>query len=139
MPFSNYLQNKILAAVLNDAAYAAGATVYVGLSTTTPDETSGATNFTEPSGNAYARVAVAANTTNWPAPTDSTSGATVSNATAITFPQATGSWGTVTYAGLFDAATGGNLLAYGALTTPQTISSGGQLSFQAGELPLSLN
>ena len=137
MPLTNYTQAKILGLLLQDVSYGPLADVYVALSTTTPAEAG--TGFTEPSGNAYARVTVAANTTNFPAPTEGASGSTISNGTAITFPQATGSWGTVTYVGLYDAATAGNLLAYGALTTSQTISSGGQLSFAIGEMALTLN
>lgn len=53
--------------------------------------------------------------------------ANIANSAAITFPQATASWGTVEYFGLFDAATGGNFLIgdyLGAFTwQPCTISS----------------
>ena len=43
---------------------------------------------------------------------------------AITFPAPTASWGVVTGTGIFDAATGGNMLFYGALTISKTINNG---------------
>lgn len=41
-----------------------------------------------------------------------TAPSTISNGSTVTFPQATGSWGTVIAFGLYDAATVGNLLAW---------------------------
>jgi hypothetical protein len=60
------------------------------------------------------------------------------NNIAITFPTATGSWGTVTYFGIYDASTAGNLVGYGALTSSQTISSGAP-SFAVGALTVTNN
>src|SRR5690606_1282100 len=104
-----------------------------GLSTTAPTQAGG--NFKEPSGNGYARVAVTNNSTNWPA----ASNGAKSNANAITFPQATGSWGTVTHFGIFDAATSGNLLAWGELSQSKAISAGDTPYFAAGSLTLNLS
>jgi len=42
----------------------------------------------------------------------------------VTFPAPTAAWGTVTHFGVFDAATAGNALYYGDLTTARTINSG---------------
>lgn len=138
MPFTNYLDQKLVELVFSDTAYTVPATLYVGLSTTTPAQTG--TGFTEPAGSGYARVAVTNNTTNWVAAgSQPATGYEMENGTAITFPAATGSWGTVTYFGIFDAATAGNLLAYGALTTSQTISSGDTASFAVDALTVTLN
>lgn len=76
-----------------------------GLSTTTPNDDG--TNFTEPSGGAYARVSHANSATNWPAATTSSGTTTKKNATAITWPNPTASWGVITYVGAFTASTGG--------------------------------
>lgn len=78
---------------------------YVGLSTTQPNEDG--SGFTEPVGSSYARVAYTNNATNWPTPV-TTSGRTVSrNGTQITWPNPTGSWGTLGWWGLFTTSTGG--------------------------------
>lgn len=130
MPFTYYLDNKIVDLAFGGVAYSAPATVYVGLSTTTPTQSS--TNVTEPSGNGYARVAVTNNTSNWP----SASNGSKSNANAIIFPTSTGSWGTLTYFVIYDASTGGNLMGYGALTNSQTVSTGNTLSFAASALTI---
>lgn len=138
MPFTNYLDQKLVELIFSDTAYTIPATLYVALSTTTP--TQAGASFTEPSGNAYARVAVTNNSTNFvAAASQPATGYEMENGTVITFPAATGSWGTVTYFGIFDAATAGNLLAYGALTTSQTISSGDTASFAVDALTITLN
>lgn len=144
MPFTDYLDQTLNQLVFGDTAYTILGTYYVALSTTTPTQAKGATtpywNFTEPSAGAYARVAVTNNTTNWVAAgTQPSAGQEQTNGTAITYPAATASWGTVTYAGIFDASTGGNLLAYGALTTSQTINSGDTASFAANALTITIN
>lgn len=128
MPFTNYLDQKIVQLLFGDTTYSVPATWYVALSTTTPAQAEGSTphwNFTEPSGNGYARVSVANTSTHWEATTtEPSNGYTMVNKTAVTFPTPTGSWGTVTYFGIFDASTGGNLIGYGALTTSKAIGSG---------------
>lgn len=133
MGFTYYLDNKLLDLVFSNTAYTVPSTLYIGLSTTAPTQAGG--NFTEPSGNGYARVAVTNNSTNWPA----ASNGSKNNANAITFPQATGSWGTVTHFGIFDAATSGNLLAWGALSQSKAISAGDTPYFAAGSLTLNLS
>lgn len=133
MSFGDYLENKVLDHVWGNTAYSAPATLYVGLSTSTPTDAGG--NITEPSGGNYSRVAVTNNTTNWP----NASGGAKSNGTAITFPTASASWGTVTYAIIMDLASGGNMLAYGQLTTSKTIDAGDTTSFPIGDLDITLD
>ena len=131
MPFVDAYKKKLLDAVYGNTAVGPPATVHVGLSTTTPTQVGG--NITEPSGNAYARIAVTNNTTNWPAA--STANPSVkSNGTTITFAQATGSWGTVTHWVIFDASTAGNPIDWAALTASQTINTGTTASFAVGQL-----
>ena len=137
MPLTNYSDGKLIELLLGATAYASPATVYAALSTTTPTQ-AGAT-FTEPVGNAYARVAYSNVAANWPTYGAPATGVQVANNIAITFPQATGSWGTVTYIGLFDAASLGNLLAYGVLGTAQTINNGDTLTVPIDGLAILLN
>lgn len=110
----------------------APATYHVALYSTAPtDSTSG----TELSGNAYARVAVTNNTTNFGAA--GSAGAARTNATAITFPTATGAWSQATSWAFCDASTAGNILIYGDLTTPKTLANGDTASFAIGALSIS--
>jgi hypothetical protein len=128
MANTTYLNNKLLDHVHGKTSYTAP-TVYIGLSTTTPAVAG--TGVTEPSGNAYARVATSAAT--WGS---AASGATT-NAAAITFPTATGSWGTVTYAVAYDASSGGNLLWFASIGS-QAISSGTTPYIAIGDADTSL-
>lgn len=127
MSYSDYLEKKILDHVFNKSSYTIP-TIYAAVSTADPlDDASG---IAEPSGNSYARVTTAGS--DWNA---ATSGAgTLTNANAVTFPQASGSWGTLTYIALYDASTSGNLLMSGALTASKAIGSNDTLSFAAGQI-----
>jgi hypothetical protein len=95
MSASDYTENKILDHLTGKTSFTKP-TTYVGLSTADP--TDDASGLAEPSGNGYARVETSGS--DWDA---AASGATA-NAAEITFPEATGSWGTVTHFALFDAA-----------------------------------
>jgi hypothetical protein len=139
MPFTQYLDSKLVNLVFNDTSYTPPATLYLALSTTTPNQVQGSSTpywgFTEPSGNAYARVAVDNNSSSFA--TSSTGSS--DNLGTINFPTATGSWGTVAYFGFFDSASGGNLLCYGALGSPQAIATNDMLSFGPGQISLALS
>ncbi len=132
MSFSNYLELKFLDLAWGAVAFTAPVTVYAALYTAAPSDSGGGTEAT---GGAYARVAITNNATNWPA---AASGAK-SNGTVITFPTATANWGTVTHFGVFDAATAGNLLNWGALTTSQAVNTGATPSFAAAALSITLD
>lgn len=124
--FTDYLENKIMAYVFSGTAFSSpSASLYVGLFTAAPGEGGGGTEI---SGNGYNRKIVALTTT----------GNLSTNGAAVEFDTATGTWGTVTYAGIFDAVTGGNLLAYGELTSAKTIASGDVFRIPAGDLDITL-
>jgi len=126
MSFADFWEQEVLDHLFDIGAYSAP-TIYVGLSTADPlDDASG---LAEPSGNGYARVACAA----W-----SRSGSEVDNDSAIEFPEASGSWGTVTHVGLFDALSGGNLMVSFALDSSQAVASGKTARFPAGDLNVTL-
>ena len=126
MSFTNFLETEILDHVFAGAAYTAPSTLYLGLFTSAPGETGGGTEL---SGSAYVRKAVAF----------TTSGNTTSNNAAVEFPTATGSWGTVTHVGVFDAATSGNLMAYATLSSSKTIDTGDVFRVPSGDLDITLN
>ena len=126
MSFTNFLETEILDHVFAGAAYTAPGTHYLGLFTAAPGEAGGGTEL---SGSAYVRKAVAF----------ATSGDTTSNNAAIEFPTATGSWGTVTHVGVFDAATSGNLMAYATLSSSKAIATGDVFRVPSGDLDITLN
>lgn len=123
---SNYLENALINATLRNTAYSSPSTVYVGLFTSDPTD---AGTGTEVSGNAYARQAAT-----FGAPSNGAS--TISS--AIEFPQATGSWGTVTHFGILDNLTSGNLLYHGQLTASKAIDTGDVFKFATSALTVTL-
>lgn len=134
--FVDTVEQALLDHFLTDPAYTPPATMYIGLSTTTPTEAGG--NFTEPSGGSYARVSTAA--ADWSAATG-TAPATKTNTATKTFTTASATWSSssnMTHFGLFDAPSAGNLLCWGLLGTAKPVISGDTASFGAGALVLKL-
>jgi hypothetical protein len=119
--FTDYYSSHALNMLLTNASTAPETVYYYALSTTTPNEDG--TNFTEPTGGNYARVSKTRGGPFGTAVSGSPSTITNSN-DEIRWSQATGSWGTVTYWGAFDAYSGGNLLLFGALSTGLLIGAG---------------
>jgi len=121
---SDYLENEILDHILGTGAYTMPSNVYVGLSTGSfNDDNSGA----ELTGNGYARVAITFG---------AAASAVASNNAAVEFPAASGSWGTVSHFGLFDASSSGNLLIHGALTASKVIDTGDILKIATGDMDI---
>jgi hypothetical protein len=128
--FSNYWENEILDHVFSKGIYPPPV-IYVGLSTADPGD-SGA-GLSEPSSGGYARAAT--DPSDW----NTANGGLVDNANVIAFDIATGDWGTMTHFALFDAASGGNLLAHGALAQAKTVNNGDTARFVAGDLDVTLD
>jgi len=110
-------------------------TWYVALSTTLPNESSG--SFTEPSNGGYIRQTLTAAT--WTAATGGDPSST-SYGGAITFPTATGGWGTVSYFGLFSVKTQSTGLVqfWGTLDAAKAIQTNDAASFAANTLLVKL-
>lgn len=123
---SNYLENALINATLRNTSYTSPATVYVGLYTSDPGE---GNTGTEVSGGSYARTAVT-----FGAPANGVS----TNSASVTFPTATGTWGTVTHIGILDASTSGNLLYYTPLDASKAIASGDVFTISTGNLSVTL-
>lgn len=129
---SDYAEKKLLDHLLGTAAFAQP-TVYVALLTTNPGEAGG--TVSEPTYTGYARQQSAFNAATEGDPTEATNSAEV----AFGDPDQDGS---VSHFGLFDAATGGNMLAYDTITGgPVNYQAGvsDPLSFPAGQLKLTLD
>lgn len=113
--------------------------IYIGLFSAAPTDayTAGSPNGTEPSGNGYARVQVTQANGSWAGPSGTPS--STSNSGTVTFPASTGTWGgTMGWFGIFDAATGGDLLLWNVLTQTQSVAGAGVTpSFAIGALTYS--
>jgi len=127
--FTDYTENLALTYLFTTGAVTRPTAWYVGLFTAAPSDTGGGT---EVSGSAYARVVTG---------TISGSGTatTFTNAAAIEFAAASGgNWGTIGWAGIFDASTGGTLLAWAPLTTSKAINDGDIFRIPASSLSITL-
>jgi hypothetical protein len=126
MSFSNTFETRVLSWVFTAGSATRPTEWHVALYTAAPSDTGGGT---EVSGGAYVRQSVAF----------TVSGNTATNSAALEYPTATASYGTVTHVGVFDASTGGNLIAYAALTTAKSIDTGDVLRLPAGDLDITLD
>ena len=127
--FTDYTENLVLTFLFTASTATRPTAWFVGLFTAAPSDTGGGT---EVSGSAYARVVTG---------TISGSGTatTFTNAAAIEFAAASGgNWGTIGWAGIFDASTGGTLLAWAPLTTSKAINDGDIFRIPASSLSITL-
>lgn len=109
--FTNTVENQLLNAVFRGVPYTPPAAVYMGLFTAAPGETGGGT---EVSAGGYARQLVTFN---------AASNGAIDSEGNLTFGPASADWGTITHVAYFDAVSGGNMLAYAALTPNKTITN----------------
>lgn len=135
--FSNYLEDQLLTHIFRTSSYSKPSTIAIALLTAAAnDADTGATITEVTNANAYARQTLNPADANWTL----TSG-TSDNASAITFPQATGSWGTIVGVAVLDSATygAGNMLFYGTLAENKVVNNGDTFSFDVGDLNISLD
>ena len=122
---SDYLELKFLDHFTGTASTTAPSAVYLGLATASlADDASG----TELSGNNYTRKAITF---------ASASGGSIASNASVEFNSATGSWGTISHWGIWDASSGGNLLFHGAFTASKAIATGDILKVASGSLTIS--
>lgn len=134
---SNYLENKLLDHTLRygTAPYTGVSTLYLALFNNTSGnaatnlEAGTLTDEVTTSSSAYSRKAVTF--------AAASSGSSASSAT-VTFDTATASWGSITHIAVMDAATSGNVLFYGAVTTAKTIDTGDTFQVSSGNLTIAL-
>jgi len=124
MSFSNYLENEILDHVFRGVAYSPPSSIYVKLHTGNPGE-NGTSN-------------AAGETTRKQATFGTASGGTISNNADIEWTNVSNTE-TITHISLWDHATSGNCLGYGALTTPRALTAGDNFIIKAGDLDVSLD
>ena len=126
--FTNFLELEILDHILGNGSYTAP-TPYVALFTAAPSDAGGGT---EVSGGSYARVDASALF-------GAAAAGTCANDAEIAFPTASASWGTIVAFAIMDAATDGNMLVWGDLTTPKAVGDGDTATFAIGALVINLD
>jgi len=126
MSFSDTFETTVLTWSFTTSSATRPTEWHIALYTASPSDPGGGTEVT---GGGYARQAVAF----------TVSGNTASNNAAIEWPVATAAYGTVTDVGVFDASSGGNLIAYAALTTSKAIDTGDVFRLPSGDLDVTLD
>ncbi len=120
------LEVSVLNAVLRNVSYTSPATVYAGLFTVAPTDTTGGTECAD---GAYARLAVT-----FGAPSGSPSSA--ANTNQLDFGICSGAGYTVVAVAVFDAVSGGNQLYWNTVTN-KAIATGDRYQIPIGQLTVS--
>lgn len=137
--FSNYTEANIVGTTLRGVAFPVPAGTYLAMFTADPTDADNTANETTVAAwPAYTRQDCAAGgliSTGWTAPSDGVT----SNAKALTFPANNGAGAvTLTHIGIYDAATGGNLLYHSPLTASKTLQVGDVISFAIGSITVTV-
>lgn len=114
--FSDYSEDKILNVLFRGQSHTGAATVYAALFTASPTDAGGGT---ECAYSGYTRESIA-----FGAP----SGGAIANSGTVTFDAVAGSSQTVVAIAIFDASSGGNMLAW------KTLSS--SITYNVGDIPI---
>lgn len=125
---SDYTEKKVLDHVLKAASYSPPSTIYLGLSTADPGEDG--SGWVNPTYTGYARKAIAFGTA---------SARSIAQNALVTFDPCSAGSSVVTHWGLFDTLSGGNAMAYGALSAPKTVVAGNTPSVASGQVTVSFN
>lgn len=124
--FSDYLENKVLDHVFGATLMASPTNVYLAAYTVTPTDAGGGTEVVA---SGYARQ---------PISFSAASGGAVANTAEVAFNAPTVGFGEIVAVGIFDALTGGNLLAWKTIT-PATINVTDTLAFPIGDVVVTLS
>lgn len=128
---TDYFRNLIMGNIFGTQTDVAIPTeYYLGLSKTAPN-VNGA-NISEPSGSNYSRIPITGKLS-------TPSSGVISNTETLSFNKSSGSWGMATHYVVYDSESGGNLLFYGALSSPRTIDANSILVIPEGDLMISLS
>ena len=112
---------------------ATAGSLYISLHTADPTDTG--SDSAELSGSAYARQAIARSGSGW-----TVSGSNASNAAAVTFPTATGSWGTITHVGIhYDLSGSSSMVFSAALSVSKAITTDDVFEISIGDLDVNLD
>jgi len=147
MPLSNYLRNRNIMDLINGETGSSSQT-YLALSSTAPNPDG--TNVTEPAGTfettGYKRISVKYNIIGGQSAPNFPTSATydsehdiyiITNTRDIYFNEARSTWPTITHFAIYNSETGGSMLAYGALNSSISPTSGMIPVIRTGQLTIS--
>jgi len=123
---SNTYETSVLEWLFTATAVTQPTAWYIGLFTSDPTD---AGTGTEVSGGAYVRQPASF----------TVSGDAATTTAAAEWPVATADWGTITHVAVYDAATGGSIIAHAALADPKTIATDDVFRIPAGNLDITIN
>lgn len=139
---SDYLEDSLVTHIFRTSSWSKPTVLALALLTTAADDDdtgtfSTSTGVEVPNANAYTRIARNPADANWAASVDGMT----ENVAAITFVQATGSWGTVVALAIVDDATfdSGNMLFHSTVGTSRTIDNGDTAELAATALTITFD
>lgn len=132
MPMTNYLRKALGDESIGKTGYSMPVAVYLALFTLSPGDAGALTD--EVTGGDYARVEVTSKLSAF------VLGTGIATSTAlIQFAAPTADWGIVSYVGVIDASTSGNMLYYEAIPTARNVINGSRrVQFAVGALQIRL-
>lgn len=137
MGLTTYAKNQLMSLLVGRTYYTFGGNMYLGLSTTEPNESG--QGVTEPVGNGYERVLIgsygSSATYKMSDPVDGVS----TNSSAILFPRAKADWGTITHVVFYTQATGGSLIGFSKLREPKPVPMDYVANFDVGAITLTID
>jgi len=138
MAASNYVTERNLNSLYggHSPTLSTPATVWIALCSSAPTRTQTGTTIPELDESGYSRFEVTNNTTNWDDAALDGSDMVKKNAIVAEFGANTGEtdWAAATHFAILDAASEGNLLDFGALSTSRTVQPGDLARFPAGSI-----
>lgn len=136
--FSNFSEGKIVNHFLRGTSYASPGQVFLALFTGDPTEAGTGPECTGTNYPGYTRIVC--HVTPSSAFTEIDANGLTQNGATITFPAVGGAAPvTITHWAIFDAATLGNMLFYGAMAAPKTLDPADVASFPPNTLKITLN
>ena len=125
--FSEIITNSLLNYIFRGETYIPPENIYFALFGTAPTKLAPGT---EVAGNGYARPVC----DSWKL----ASGGGTQNNITVSFPTPSGAWGIIGWFGIYDALTGGIMIAYGALSETISVEIGDIIQINTGDLDISL-
>lgn len=136
--FSDYLEQNIIQTTLRGQSMPVPSGTFVALFTSDPTDSGSGDEVDTTEWPAYERQDAAqggAIDSGWTSPSDGVT----SNAKVLTFPANNGEGAiVVSHIGIYDSATGGNLLYHAALTSSKTLQVGDVISFAVGSITVTV-
>lgn len=129
---SNFAEQAAINHISTNSAYTPAANLFLALCTGDPtDAGTGASMNEAADANGYARTGITF---------DAAGSRAIVQAADVVFPEASGSWGTISHWAIVDSGThgAGNMLAYGAFNASFTLVSGNIRTVPDGEITISI-